>query len=471
MSRRSLRILAIVVALGALVLLVFWRRRPPPPGPPAAAATEPAAAGEPRGAPGRPAVPPPSEGLIAGAPATPDPPPIIDDIIVEKPSVCAGEENLITVKAHTENNTNEHLHYVIDGELGQSYPVRLWKNATGIIGKHAIQVFGRGNTATSVPLPKYEVRDCEPQRIVTVTGKVRPNTWSEFRITAALSSPLGIPPANAEKGWRPPPPPPFEPVRYVWTFGDGQTATTAVPAVEHSYEDRPQTTLYSYYLVQVDVHGRDGQVLSGRGSLALINPAFEALAVKGTVALMIALTPRFPQVGPDGKVVQQVRLWHHRPQDVTIERATVTRHFKEGAEHPTEEVNVAGLLGTTMIPPGPAGISTRVTLDTVTESGVFSVTYRLAGKSAEGWPVSGSFSVMQPPPRPTRENSRPVVDPLLKEKIIRARQILGQDTVSDEDLWRLQREGAFADLVVPPGPPVTPPPPVPVDRTRPPTHR
>jgi hypothetical protein len=161
-----------------------------------------------------------------------------------------------------------------------------------------------------------------------------------------------------------------------------------------------------------------------------------------------------------------VRVWHHRPQDVTIERATMTRHFKQGAEQPAEDVSVAGLLGAASIPPGPAGISTRVTLDTVAEAEVFSVTYRLEGKSAEGWPVSGSFSVMQPPPRPTRENSRPVVDPLLKAKIIRARQLLGQDTVNDEDLWRLQREGAFSDLAPAPGSMPPPSPPVPVTRDR-----
>ena len=53
------------------------------------------------------------------APARPiiDAGPVIDDITVEKPSVCSGEENLITVKAHTTTGTDELLHYVIDGQL------------------------------------------------------------------------------------------------------------------------------------------------------------------------------------------------------------------------------------------------------------------------------------------------------------------------------------------------------------------
>ena len=40
----------------------------------------------------------------------------------------------------------------------------------------------------------------------------------------------------------------------------------------------------------------------------------------------------------------------------------------------------------------------------------------------------------------------PVVDPDLKAKILAARQMLGKQYVTDEDLWRLEREGRFANL-------------------------
>jgi hypothetical protein len=58
----------------------------------------------------------------------------------------------------------------------------------------------------------------------------------------------------------------------------------------------------------------------------------------------------------------------------------------------------------------------------------------------------GSFSVMRPPPRPTADNSQPVTRPELKAKILAAREILGRDVVTDDDLWRLEREGRFAGL-------------------------
>ncbi len=74
------------------------------------------------------------------------------------------------------------------------------------------------------------------------------------------------------------------------------------------------------------------------------------------------------------------------------------------------------------------------------------MTYRLSGHTREGHPVMGSFSVLRPPPRPTADNSQAVVDPLLKAKVLAAREMLGKETVNDEDLWRLEREGRFAGL-------------------------
>ena len=55
----------------------------------------------------------------------------------------------------------------------------------------------------------------------------------------------------------------------------------------------------------------------------------------------------------------------------------------------------------------------------------------------------GSFLVMRPPARPTPSNSQPVLDSALKNKIVAARSILGKDVVDDEDLWNLERQGAF----------------------------
>jgi hypothetical protein len=102
-------------------------------------------------------------------------------------------------------------------------------------------------------------------------------------------------------------------------------------------------------------------------------------------------------------------------------------------------------VGTSIIPPG-KGIEFEAKLDTSTDPDVFSVEYTLEGKDSEGLPVRGAFSVMRPPPKPTKEKSDPVLDPMLKEKILAARKILNKPYVTDEDLWALERQGKFAEI-------------------------
>jgi len=107
----------------------------------------------------------------------------------------------------------------------------------------------------------------------------------------------------------------------------------------------------------------------------------------------------------------------------------------------------AASLPVSEIPEGP-GTEVKVTFDTRAEPDVFAITYSLEGTSADGHPARGTFSIMRPPPRPTKENSKPVEDPVLLAKIKRARELLHQEFVTDEDIFRLEREGRFADLKV-----------------------
>jgi hypothetical protein len=453
---RRTRIVAVVLIGFALVLALWSRHKDgrPPKGP--VASEEELEKPPPTPAPG-------AFGAIGMTAATtepppptvaPDPPPVIDNILLEKSEVCAGEENLVTVKAHTTNGTDPALHYVIDGHMGQAYPVTLWKNDRGdVVGEHTITVFGRNNVATTVPLPQYEVKDCRPTYLAAVTTAVRSNTWADFDFTARI---VGVPPpptaADRQRGAAPPVvPKPFKGVSYTWSFGDGETVTTLTPVVEHNYEGREQKTEYSYFVIGVTIRGSKGETVTGRTTLALQNPSYEALAQKGIVALLISLDPRFPELGSDGKVTQHVRIWHNQPQGVTIEHAALTKYFKQAAgETKPEEVDVNSVLGTTVIPAGKEGITVTVTLDPQSEEEVFTKTWALTGRSAEGYPVLGSFSVMLPPARPAPDAGSRVFDPLLQQKIMAAKEILGKDIVDDEDIWRLEREGAFAKLKVTP---------------------
>jgi hypothetical protein len=451
------RVIALLMIAFA-VMLVLWTRHKSPPTTAPEASEQDLQQGNGSSAQG--GAPFAAFGMASAGGATPapsasaDPPPVIDEVVLEKKEVCAGEENLVTVRSHTTNGTDPFLHTVIDGHQGDAYPVTLWRDDDGNVqGQHSVTVFGRGNVATTVPLPQYEVKNCRPTYIAAIMQRVRSNTWADFDFNARV---VAIPPAPTEadrkRGAAPPAvPKPFKAVAFTWDFGDGQTATTLTPIVDHDYEGRAQSTLYSYFVVGVSIRGAKGETATGRTTLPLINPAFEALASKGIVSLMIALDPRFPVMGSDGKVTQKVRIWHTRPGPVTIDSAFVTKYYRQAAgQTPSEQVDVTTVLGTTSIPAGKDGITTTITLDPASEEEVFSKTWALNGTSAEGYPAMGSFSVMLPPPKPSADAGSTVFDPLLKQKIILARQLLGQDVVNDEDLWRLDREGAFANLKVTP---------------------
>jgi hypothetical protein len=180
----------------------------------------------------------------------------------------------------------------------------------------------------------------------------------------------------------------------------------------------------------------------------VLNTSFENFDKKGIVTVLAVGTPRFPVLDEDGVVRQTFRLYHRFRGPVRLTRVTAIRAFRGNGEGPPppEQVDVASL-PISEIPEG-KGTEVKVSIDTQAEPDVFALTYALEGLSADGHPARGTFSVMRPPPKPTKENSNPVTDPVLLAKIKRARELLQQEFVTDEDIFRLEREGKFADLKI-----------------------
>jgi hypothetical protein len=359
--------------------------------------------------------------------------PIIDAVAVEKDEVCEGEENLVTLRAHDARGHDPLLHYFVGLARGASVPVRL--NASSPWPKVRVH---SPNGVTMRDVPHYRVKACKALQIVEVSAYPRTNAPDAFDVAARVVE-LGDR-AGAK---------PFQAKSYRFSFGDGSTATSSTPVVTHGYAERPQEAIESNFVIKVEVQGEGGETLVGRAALSLQNTAFEALEQRGLVTLMFEITPRFPEVGSDGVVRQHVRIWHHRQAPIAIEHIGAQRHTRGGDDSgPPIEIGVTGMLGASEIPPG-RGLEVDVTLDVDADKRVFAVDYDLAGRDADGLPAVGTFSVMRPLEKPTKERHRPVTDALLEAKIRRARDLLHQDMVSDEDLVRLQREGRFADLSVP----------------------
>ena len=118
------------------------------------------------------------------------------------------------------------------------------------------------------------------------------------------------------------------------------------------------------------------------------------------------------------------------------EQVLTLKHFFEEAR----EVDVSAWFEQHQVPAGP-GLTQTFEYDFGGEPDVYAVTLDLRGATSDGRPAQGRLTLMRPPPKPTRDNSIPVDDPAMMAKIKKALSILGQDSVSQEDLWRLEREG------------------------------
>jgi hypothetical protein len=423
-------------AAAAAIALIGWLVHDPagPAAPPAQVDSSEARAPDP---PPEAPAPAPAPERPKAAPAE-EPPPVIDEVSVEKQEVCAGEENLITVRAHTTNGTDAYLHAAIGGTIGSRVPLRIWPGVDGSYEPPTVTVFGRGNVMAEAPVPRYRVKDCKPDRNVLLLHRLLPNTVDEYELQARIVE------VGAKEN---PDARPFRPVSYLWDFDDGSTEKTERPFVTHSYERRKQQSLVSELLIRLTVRGESGEQLRGRTLLQIPNVLFQNFAERGIITILASPTPRFPEIDGEGVVRQVFRLWHHRDEMVRIGKVTAVRHYVETNDNsPHETVS----LGVSEIPPGD-GVEVELKLDTENEPDVFTVTYYLEGETAEGHPAKGTFSLMRPPPKPTKESHIPVDDPVLLAKIKRAREILGQELVTDEDIWRLEREGKM-DAIGPSSP-------------------
>jgi hypothetical protein len=429
-------------AVLATALLLWWLlpsgasadTPPSPSAPTASAPANPSAAT-------RPAMPLTAPQAPAAPVADSRPAPVIDEITVEKQEVCSGEENLVSIRAHTVDGTDDHLHYVVGSDGGQRMPVRIWKNMDGTYQVPTVSVFGRDNVATHVPLPAYKVKDCEPLRNALVSSQLRLNTVDEYEFqvrvvdVAAKKAPQALP---------------FEPVRYVWNWGDGATETTEKPMAVHRFGGQDMEKMYFQYLVSVEAVAANGERVKGRVGMQVLNSAYENYVYRNIVTVLGEGTPRFPVLGADGVVRQTFRLFHYAKGPVRITRVIAVRSGMPGPDHQSapasEEAHETAELALSVIPPG-KGVEISVTLDTKAEPDLAMISYELEGVSEDGHTARGSFSVMRPPEPPTKEKHLPVTDPLLIAKIKRAQQLLKQQFVTGDDLDRLESEGKFDDLM------------------------
>jgi hypothetical protein len=425
--RRGAAAVVALLALGLLGWLLLWPR--PDPGSP----------------PGETEVAPPAVELPPHLPVTlkpgfvpdslrpPPDPPIIEEVVVEKEEVCDGEENLVTIRARAPDERDEpYLQYQVAGQPGPQAVVRYWKGAPPPVA----QVVSRAGVVSTAPVPDVRFKECAAPRIVLVSSRTMENTEAGMLFAARVRA--GAPAEGA-------PSDPFEPVLYRWNFGDGETAETREPWVEHSYEWRTQDRLYTTYLVEVEVVSTKGEIERGRHVVEHFNAEYANLAWYGVVVPRWAFTPRFAVLGPDGIARVSVLLWHNQPEPIQLTRIEITREVEGEGEPAAAPRTVAPreIFGSDRLPP--KGLEVDLALDVGAEPRGLADHYEVFGQTVDGLPAHVRFSLMRPDPPLDRESAMPV-DEVSAARIHRAQEVLGKARVTEEEIWRVEQSGGMDDL-------------------------
>jgi hypothetical protein len=299
---------AMALAAAAAAGWWMWSR---PKAPQVAAAPRPGSALDWRPRP--PAAPRPAMRLIEPIVAEPGAP-VIDEVTVDKTEVCRGEQNFMSIKAHTEDGSDAFLAFsMIDPESGLTVFGSRIPFRQSAPGDDEILVSVEGKRVTQrVALPAVTVKDCDAPLQASIKVGRGFDAMDRVHLTARLD--------NFE----------FAPTRFEWDFGDGQRQTTATPEVDHSYEGRDQSSKQSSFVVQVKISDGGGRQAIGTQGVGFANLGFVPMAFLNEVP--IAFGVRDPK-SPSG----ELWLYHGYSQPVRFERVTVRDTRLEGNTRPVAE--------------------------------------------------------------------------------------------------------------------------------------
>jgi hypothetical protein len=241
--------------------------------------------------------------------------PIIDEIKVDKTEVCIGEEDFVTVRAHTPDGSDAFLNTQILDPVSRRYvsgnrvPFRLEEQASDDI---KVIVSGKSGAAIAA-LPPVKVKDCVAVRQVVLEVR-QPAASMERPLFKARV--IEHPPESGRFDS-------LEPISYDWDFGDGHTQTTNASETEHSYEARDQGVAYSSFLVTVTVKDAAGNEARGSRALSFANTGFMTLMFQNQIAIRAGVK----EAGKPGGVLagehEQIWLYHGYSKPVHIEEATL----------------------------------------------------------------------------------------------------------------------------------------------------
>jgi hypothetical protein len=343
---------------------------------------------------------------------------LIDHVTVSKTDLCVGEPMTATVATRAGVSP---VVTTIDMQVGDHRTIQY----QGLPGPRYVTVIvsGPGGTLEARTV-QVNVRDCGTL-FASALLVVRPSLYdlntAEFRVL----NPTQITGTNR---------------RFVWTFGDGQTAQTTVPYVEHSY-DASVGTDQEYYIFDANLH----VVRDGLPDIVVAKTVtlWNRYAVAKQKGLLHPRADGSPNAGDTGTGYSaQLTIRNKESTALTLTQRIIERQFCDPARDP--DTLPAQTVAVTLPPGGSATHTVTVSKSDFGQDACgFGVT--LTGQAAGRTIVVRRYFQTRPNQLFGRQVSDSATDALLKQ--IRASGLIGgTNAITERDLARLYKEGRIPFL-------------------------
>jgi hypothetical protein len=359
--------------------------------------------------------------------------PLIESVEVYPPHPCAHQPIVVTIHAKDPGGRDNTVVTGVGSERGDPLVTD-----AGVAGKRwlNVQAFNLSGDYDQRPIP-ITVYDCaaedEPLRVQAFALGTTP---SAVAFTATL-------PEWAKKSggtWS-----------YDWNFGDDRSQTTSKPTADHDYGDRDQLSTMSTFVVQVVAHGSEGAEVKGMVGVPFFNTYAINREQKGLIVPEIVVDSA---VLVDGAAVIEatVRSWEKAPLDVAQVKATTVGCANDAQPSPSADVPLTAL-STRKLAPGRSKL--RIQLPAALIGASCNVQLELRGPGLSGMPMLGYLGagLREREARLTiNEEEADEAQVRYLDRLKKAAKLLkrmpgpdGQLKITDAEMQRLEREGAFAD--------------------------
>jgi hypothetical protein len=344
---------------------------------------------------------------------------LIDDVTVDKPTVCQNEPVTLTVSASSAGTGK--VPVVSIGGLPGTTRTLQFGGAAG--PRRVAVVAGVAGGPTSVRDVVVNVTDCAAGTVYAAIG-FGPNPFHENTVDLVVRNPTKLGRTAPE---------------YIWDFGDGKSATTTVPYVNHDYTAAlGRDVEFNPFNVTLTVRESGKPDLVSKKSLTVAN-LYAFNKRRGTIQPPVQYSPELSKSGTN--LTNTLNVKNLEDQPVTLTQKIVELVSCTDTTEPT-------VLSTTTEAISVAAKSTLAVPVSVPSSALSSdtcgVNVYFKGKSASNLSVvvSANFEA--------KERARHPVTGAAKKAILR--QIVEQnlvsnpDRITDEDIYRLAAEGRISGV-------------------------